>query len=481
VNIPSDNIRGVAGAVIVFDEPNGAGSGFTIDSWERVARDLGSRSTVGVNNNVVLGANTTRQLTNGFVYKFNSLGSGYTESPVVTITDPTAENVYAEAHLDYAITGLTIGTAGAGLAANEVFDLVYDEVYDSADNATGTRLAQVISNGALTVSVDGGVLNQDSVNNALADAIENGDFAFDADNLAALSDNARNLRLVSQGGTTEAVIDVSAMKSRIRAIAFQGDNFTNPSFAFTGGGSTNQASLEISQFQTQWTFALNNENIEAYSSIPGISFNFSGAALNPNVSNSQNVDIFDLDDNYVTTTNIVNRLEVNGDGEVVYQDAAENNRTNFSSTEAPTAVIVNPQAGIAPNANLTVNANGEVSAININNFGSTLNGSNTGYTSRLNAVILPAADGAPGEGAEINTGTGVFNPDGTYRWNGNANITEGGSGYLQDLNQENNRIGLGQRGFSTSAGSINNSITLNEGQTFRQDIDYGTGNKIGSF
>jgi hypothetical protein len=358
---------------------------------------------------------------------------------------------------------------------------VYDEVYDSADNATGTRLAQVISNGALTVSVDGGVLNQDSVNNALADAIENGDFAFDADNLAALSDNARNLRLVSQGGTTEAVIDVSAMKSRIRAIAFQGDNFTNPSFAFTGGGSTNQASLEISQFQTQWTFALNNENIEAYSSIPGISFNFSGAALNPNVSNSQNVDIFDLDDNYVTTTNIVNRLEVNGDGEVVYQDAAENNRTNFSSTEAPTAVIVNPQAGIAPNANLTVNANGEVSAININNFGSTLNGSNTGYTSRLNAVILPAADGAPGEGAEINTGTGVFNPDGTYRWNGNANITEGGSGYLQDLNQENNRIGLGQRGFSTSAGSINNSITLNEGQTFRQDIDYGTGNKIGSF
>ncbi|WP_375580735.1 carboxypeptidase-like regulatory domain-containing protein [Marivirga tractuosa] len=157
-NSGSDNIRGVSGAIITFDEPNGGGTGFAIDSWERVPRDLSAS----------VGSNTTLTNQGNFLYKFTALGSGYTESPVVTITDATADVKYAEAHLDLAINDLTVAEAGVGLGAGSWFDLVYDEVYDSADNETGTNEGQIWDTFTLYVNANGsGVITQDSVDVAL--------------------------------------------------------------------------------------------------------------------------------------------------------------------------------------------------------------------------------------------------------------------------------------------------------------------------
>jgi len=472
-NSGSDFIRGVDGAIIMFDEPNGGGTGFTLDSWAKVPRDIGSS----------VGNNTTLTDNGSYLYKFTDLGSGYTESPEVAVDDPTADVTYAEAHIEFAIMeeGLTVSEAGAGLGAGSWFDLRYDEKYDSADNEVGTNEGQLWDSFTLYVNANGsGEIVQDSVNAAIEEAIESEDQYFDQDDLDALNDYATNIRLVSQGGTTQAVLDLTAAKSRVVAMAFNGENFTEPSFTFSGGGGASQANLTISDFETKWTFALNNENITAYSSVPGIFFEFTSASLTPTNFQSSTLDILDLDGNFDFTDGITDRLEVNTNGEVVYQDALEDNRTNFFSATMPNPVITNPQGGVAPTADVNINTNGEVTGINdTNNEGTADNFSNTGYNSRIAAEIMPAADGAPGSGAMIELTGGSFNGDGTYRWNGGFQIKEGGSGYLQDLNQQN--LGTGQQGFFMSSGSIFSNRNLDEGQTLRLDINYGTGNKVGNF
>ncbi|WP_375580736.1 hypothetical protein ABWH96_06890 [Marivirga tractuosa] len=263
-------------------------------------------------------------------------------------------------------------------------------------------------------------------------------------------------------------------------MAFNGENFTEPSFTFTGGGGASQAVVEISKFETKWTFELNNSNITPYSSIPGIFFEYNPADLTPQNLQSGTLDILDLDGNFDFTDGITNRLEVNEAGEIVYQDALEDNRTNFFSAIEPNPVITNPQGGVAPTANVNINNNGEVTGINdTNNEGTADNFSNTGYTTPITAEILPAADGAPGTGAIIALTGGEYNGDGTYRWNGAFQMAENGTGYLQDLNQQN--LGNGQQGFSMSSGNTFTNRNLDQGQTFRLDINYGTGDKVGNF
>ncbi|WNB18464.1 carboxypeptidase-like regulatory domain-containing protein [Marivirga arenosa] len=478
-NSGSDNIRAINGAIVVFDEPNGGGSGFVIDSWARVPRDFGFTA---------IGNNTTKTDGGSFVYQFTSLGSGYVESPLVTITDPNAgaENLYAEAHLDFAINGLTLSQAGSGFPADTDidFDFRYDSpFYDATEDDVDTTENIFVAGSILSVRTNAaGAITADSVAAALAQAIEDEDNWFDQDDLNFINNAAVNLRLQTGGAVptaNDAILDITSMKSRIRAMAFQGDNLTNPSFTFSGGGATAQAVIDISAFETRWTFALNNDNVEPYSSVPGISFDYFNANINPQEFNSTQVRVLDLEGNFQTTASIQSRLEVDADGDIVYQDAVENNETNFFAANMPSAVIVNPQAGVAPTGTVAINNNGEVTGVNISNFGTSTNGSNTGYTEKFGAMIMVAAEGAPGSGAEIVLGNGIFNADGTYQWFGGRTITENGTGYLQDLNQQN--AGNGQQGFFVSSGNINSTRNLNEGQNFVLDINYGTGNKVGNF
>ncbi|WMN07313.1 hypothetical protein QYS48_28465 [Marivirga arenosa] len=478
-NSSSDNIRSINGAIVMVDEPNGGGDGFVIDSWARVPRDFGFTA---------VGNNTTKTDGGSFVYQFTSLGSGYVESPLVTITDPNtgAENLYAEAHLDFAINGLTLSQAGSGFPADTDidFDFRYDSpFYDATEDDVDTTENILVAGSILTVTTNAsGEITAAAVQQALEQAIENEDNWFDQDDLNFINNAAVNLRLQTGGAVptaNDAILDITSMKSRIRAMAFQGDNLTNPSFTFSGGGATAQAVIDISAFETRWTFALNNEDTEAYSSVPGISFEYFNADVNPTEFSTTSVRVLDLEGNFQTTASIQSRLEVDANGDIVYQDALENNETNFFAAVMPNAVIVNPQAGVAPTLGVNINTNGEVSGIFTNNFGTATNGSNTGYTEKFGGMIMPAAEGAPGTGATFDFGTGAFNADGTYRWGGGLTLTENGSGYLQDLNQQN--LGNGQQGFFVSSGSIFTTRNLNEGQNFVLDINYGTGNKIGNF
>ncbi len=445
----------VEGVRVVFDTPNAGGSGFALNNFQRVPRDQGY--TVGVP--------TTKSDQGSEVWQFTSLGSGYIASPAVTITDATATNTYAEAHLAIAITGLSLSDAGSGYAASTTyfFDLTYDEIFDNGDGTTGTNTDVVENFSTIGIETDGsGVFTTANINAALADAIDNGFDYFDANDLESIGDNVSNLRLINSDETTDAIIDISSAEGRISNFFFTGENFTNPSFAFSGGGGSSQAAVTV-EWASQWAFDLDNTNTTAYSALPSISFEFFDADVPTDVFTSSNVQVYDIDGNFITTTALVNQLTLNGAGEVIADDATVSFRTSSLSIIEPNPIVQDPQPGTTAEARANINSDGQVTSITSINNGS-------GYTNEFGATIEPSADGAPGSGATVILTGGSFNTDGTFSWFGGSTVTNQGSEYLQDLNLINDNGGT--RGFSTGDRT---DIRLNEGDTYIFNIDYGTG------
>lgn len=171
-----------------------------------------------------------------------------------------------------------------------------------------------------------------------------------------------------------------------------------------------------------------------------------------------------------TLGDLKSQLTTDDDGNVVWVDQAVKYITGRSSMEPQIYFNESLQPFMAM-ANVQLNADGEVSGLSVPNTG--VNGPlnyyesyGIGYSKPFGVTIEPTIAGLPGTGAMINLdGRGYFATPTYYQWNSTNNIVvNGGSGYLQNVNQ------TGKVNFSG-----NGTMNVSAGGTYVNDVMYGTG------
>ena len=472
----ADNIPTVPGARVVFDAPSAAGEGFTFGSFAREGRAI-QTFTLNANSTTIT---QPYEPSSDIITQVTNRGAGYFNSPTVTITDAgSGTGAYAEAWIELAISGLTLNDAGSGYAANTTysFNLVYDEI-----DQNGTNPNQVWDTNVIDIDTDGsGVFQTSAITTALTNAMDNADQYFDVANLEQISDNISNLRLVNSSATTDAIIDVSAATGRVYYIrVFDGGNdYTMPSFAFSGGGATTQAAMDILEFGTQWTFDVDNTGVTSPYTFPPTNVYFeynnitTGSAGVSSSSNGQNVE-----DGQNST--LVNLLKADGSGNLQFIDPTASYRTSFYASSTPIVRVEETEA--IPAARFIrpyeINTEGQVTGMSTGGWATDFTSSNgSGYSSQFNVTVEPSATGAPGSGAIIALTGGTNQANGEYQWGGSYLVQNGGSGYLIDLNVHNGNVVSGDNRIYYNAGGDVTNVELKAGTTHVVDIRYGTGDK----
>ncbi|ELR68439.1 hypothetical protein C900_00360 [Fulvivirga imtechensis AK7] len=448
-------IPNVAGAYAQFPTPPSAGRGLSL-TFERIGESLNNEFDWDIYDNV-----TSKYDAGGVIYQVTSFGNGYTSSPSVTITDATGTGAYAEAYIHFAIDGLTISDAGSGFAANSTitFDLFYDEVLP--DGTTNDDVYK--SGGILQVETDGsGAITQAAVNTALAEAISNEDVYFDSQSPQVIFDRVGAIKLISQTGTTNAILDVTST-SFGQVYEFDlvdgGDNYTNPSISFSGGGATSQAVMNVLAFETAWTIQLDNSgNTSDYTMLPeAVLYEYTPA------NNGASSQLSDLSYKMPSVgamvfDNFMDFLDVSA-GDVIFEDQTATYRTFYQSAVEPRPIV--EEINVEPAyALVNIGSEGQVTSLYSINTGD-------GYDQKFDVTIM-TIDGAPGSGAAIDLyGFTSASSASEVSWNGNYLITDGGSGYLQNLNMDN------YVPYSTNGTSVN----VKTGETYVRNINYGTGDR----
>lgn len=404
------------------------------------------------------------------IIQVTNRGSGYVNSPQMVITDASGSEAGAEAHIEFAITGLTIAEAGTLFPASTPvqFDLIYDVPFNTFVDGVldvDTTLNTTDLVGALIITTDAaGAFTQDAVDAALATAISNGDARFDPDNLYQTTEWISNLRLVASGIGDDAVITVSSSIGQIYRIdiATGGGGYTDPSFSFSGGGASTQANIDILEFGTTWLVTLDNSGVTTpYTILPSnIQFEYLDVStgerdvlLANNLSDSDGAD----------QGTILSLLEVSG-GNIQFTDQLTTFATSDFSAQEPNTIIAEPRSTIAAvDVNgITLDDNGGITSYTL---GSITVGE--GYTSQFGVTVEPAAVGAPGTGAIVELTGGTLLANGEFQWDTETtNLKDGGAGYLETLNQQD---------FQNYTGTFN--ATVMSGQTYLFNVIYGTGVK----
>lgn len=481
----TSNIPTIRGGIALFPAPPAPGAGFSLSTFARVPDainnfDLDSR----------FDALTRPEDEGDIILQLTSFGAGYTASPDVAITDATGTNGRVEAHVEFAIGGVTVTTAGVGYTANENVTM---DIFAERRITTGTSPNLVITTqdqliGSVVVIADAtGNLTQTEVNTAVAAEIAANTFGFDADdpiytttagivrqsdNDVDDSDEMETLRVDFTSGTPSTAPAGTATVSvgrLLRVGLFEaGQDYTNPTFAFSGGGGTTQAALSVLEYASQWTFALDNTSSAGYDNLPNdIYFEYQIAGLTPTVSNTDggtnDVEEFINGVSGGSFDFISDQiLMVNGSGGIAYTDQAATYQTTFVSVQAP-AIKVIERTTTPAQARVNINSEGEVTSLS--NF---TNGD--GYAAEFEVTIEPSIVGAPGSGAMADLINGTFSTD-EYQWFGGVNIITGGSGFIEDLNQQNDINGAESFQFITGSSSID----VRTGDVISVNINYGTG------
>ncbi|WP_435622536.1 hypothetical protein [Flagellimonas sp.] len=488
-----DGVPYIPGAIWTFPEPPAAGRGFDF-TFERLGRPI-TTGTFGMGN-----FQEPAEIFGGgiddIIVQNTSMGQGYTNSPQLTIEDPTGSGATAEAHIAFAITGLTLTDPGSGFLADEnvVFSLRYDEI----ENVIVDGVVQLnISNNVLeladifTVTTnDAGEITPEAVETALAEAIADEVVGFNPEQLRPSPDWMANLRLVSnaQGQMTDAVIEVSSAISQVYQfrIVDAGEGYTDPSFVFShevigidmdgdeeeptviasGAEPIAPSNIDVLQFGTRWKMFPDNSGVtELYTLLPGdIDYEYVPVNTGNQVPFTEN-EISDA--NFNKDVNLLNALEV-VDGHIQYIDQiTEFYATDYRSHMMPRAIIEEPRS---LKARVEIDWIGVDDNGGITSFDDDVEEYGEGYTEQFSVTVEPAAVGAPGTGALVNITDGEFAASGEYQWDGDYEIKTVGSGYLQELNVQN------YAGFNGTFGEGDSQLVF-PGQTYFFNIQYGTGDK----
>ncbi|WP_435622535.1 carboxypeptidase-like regulatory domain-containing protein [Flagellimonas sp.] len=495
-----DGVPYVPGAIWTFDQPEAAGQGFDF-----TYTPLGRNIEDGVYD---LEDFLTPDYMNDYeIIRTTSLGSGYTNAPLLTFDDQTGSGAYGWGNIEIAIDGLTLDVAGAQLPPNDndLFALVYDVVRPTLDENGNIVLVTEVSGGGeaifLTISTnEGGGISQTAVDEALSDAIAQGFTGFEPNDLFQLKEIdgfITNLRFISNNGNPQAEILVSSMAvGRVYEFVVDdgGEGYTDPTFVFShpenglvmvdeddidndgdntdlvsldsrGSGPMAHANINVDQFATRWIMTPDNSGVTVpYTTLPSdLDYEYENVDPDGNSFNT-NDHISDADFGNPQGS-LLGALEVDANGHIQFIDQiTELFATDEFSASMPRTLIEEPQA-VAARVDIDwigVDDNGGITSYDddVEEYGA-------GYTEQFTVTVEPAAVGAPGTDALVNLTDGQFTESGEYEWDGDYEIKAGGSGYLQELNVQN---------FKGYSGDDFNQQVF-PGETYFFNIEYGTGDK----
>lgn len=442
----TDFIPTVPGARIVFDQPESAGGeGFTL-ALTKQGRPLPQVSF----------SSSTPQINNFMINQFTNRGSGYVASPKVSVSDPTGSGAYVRADIRVnSITGATLTNAGTGYMANVDYFFALEIDYTDADDNISKLMYDP---NVIIVPTDGtGKFTQAAIDNAIANAT--GDFF---DNPQNLFFDIVEIRLVNtNSGNGDAAYTVTAADSEVFQIQIVdgGEGYTDPSFTFDSGS----AAITTHAFGARWSYDVDNSGVtEPYTLLPkSISLFYEPVSLGSVGESGTGISI--------------SEFTVDSDGNVQFFDPLDDiHITGFYSANMPRIVVVEPESTPASwyiHA-FAINDDGGIDEISdySNELFDFSHSNGDGYTDVFGATIVPSIEGAPGSGATIELTSADFLSSGEYQWYGGFIITNKGSGYLKNLNIQENSIPYNLSGDVTN-------VTLLEGTTHVVNINYGTGHK----
>ncbi len=426
----------VAGAKIVAPAPPAAGRGFRF-TYTAQPRSLGTGTI----------SNTTNQNIGGITYKISSRGSGYTSTPQVAVGTP-ANLATAEATLRAAVSAITVTSVGTNYSN---FTVTLNKV-GPAPGFVVTPL------GNYTVFQTAGPLPT-----TIDPALFANQFNFGVNNPSLnIADVSSFTVTLSGNGTGGAITGVVSTALDRVVINNGGVNFTAaPTFTITGGGSTNQATIQVVDFPVQWNASFDNSgNTTPYPVVPSQMYlRFPATAVSGSFDNTFPFDLAPSGGvGAIESFNnsILNLVTVNA-GQIVNRNPGTVLRTSNSWSVAPELIVVD-NVPVTATGSVNINSLGAVTGVNIFNTGAN-------YNTPWQFTISPTIAGAPGTGAQV-LNAHAFNANtGIYSWNGTS-ILFGGADYLQNLNRKNADSGSNLSG---------NLPTLQSGKEYIFDIRYGTG------
>jgi len=459
------NIPAIPGAMAVFANPPAAGSGLDkayIFSATGYARNL-QFSTQSFTSQ------STTFTTGNATYQFDRGTGNFSSSPIVTLSGggATTQGVL-KTTLSGVFSNFSSIVAGTGYTGNITLTFQYTNGAGAIVKIADYIFANVTGSLPLTTTID-----PTSPNYNLIGTTAYGTTTFNGDNTAnfTTATDVQSFSVVSSGtgGTTSAGA-TPVFSSQVAGIFVtnQGAGYTSaPTIsAFTGGGSPAALPiLKILDFGFQWPFTFDNTKItSAYSVLPqNIQLNVASSTAFP-ISNTFSTSI--TDQNGATNT-LLGALAISGTT-ITLNDPAGGVlalRTTLYSASAPSVVITDITPSVAKMTTLTISGPTASPAGAITAVGGITAG--VGYNTIYGVTIQPTVAGAPGSGATVLLTGFTHGASGAQTWGGAATITNQGSGYLQNLNMP-----VGGAAFAISQ---SNPLTVQTGQTYTVNIDYGTG------
>jgi|GEM_PF-3216425 len=459
------NIPAIPGAMAVFANPPAVGSGLDkayIFSATGYARNLQF-------SNQSFTSQSTTFTTGNATYQFDRGTGNFSSSPIVTLSGggATTQGVL-KTTLSGVFSNFSSIVAGTGYTGNITLTFQYTNGAGAIVKIADYIFANVTGSLPLTTTID-----PTSPNYNLIGTTAYGSTTFNGDNTAnfTTATDVQSFSVVSSGtgGTTSAGA-TPVFSSQVAGIFVtnQGAGYTSaPTIsAFTGGGSpAAQPVLKLLDFGFQWPFTFDNTKItSAYSVLPqNIQLNVASSAAFP-ISNTFSTSV--TDQNGATNT-LLGALTISGTT-ITLNDPSGGVlalRTTLYSATAPSVVITDITPSVAKMTTLTISGPTASPAGAITAVGGITAG--VGYNTIYGVTIQPTVAGAPGSGATVLLTGFTHGTNGAQTWGGAATITNQGSGYLQNLN-----IPVGGAAFAITQ---SNPLTVQTGQTYTVNIDYGTG------
>jgi hypothetical protein len=463
----SNAIPQIPGAMAVFTAatppPPGRGFGAT---FAPIARSLG-QGTISANGNTTINFNT---------YNFVLRGRGYTSSPSVSITGGSGSGALATASLRGFIASAQVSNGGTGYTANTDYDIVFTYTDGTGTpneinriNVTSTP-AGVLPVGTLTLPnaygfAGGSMFATGQGTQGFGVRVsDNNNF-----NVATATSNA------SITFTTETEVDQVV-------ITDGGTGFLSaPTIAFSGGGTSTQASISVPAYRSQYTVTLSpaSATTTPYKLLPAqLVFSFPSNAVDGLMVESPAI-VDRLSSNLSAVAQNVTLLsQIVTDGtNITALNPQHTFRTDQFWTNQPTLGVIDQTLERAV-ANVTISDAGEVTSIvdptddvtSINDLypDASLTVEGNGYDALSVAIMPTITPGAPGSGASFGLDLSQDVSTKEVTWSGASLQISAGSGYLKNLNRATSNIA-----YTPEA-----SPRVVTGQTYTININAGHGVRV---
>ncbi|MGK7393445.1 MAG: carboxypeptidase-like regulatory domain-containing protein [Candidatus Cyclobacteriaceae bacterium M3_2C_046] len=474
-SVDESDIPEVSGAKAVFPEPTATGGTGLAFNVAKLAAGLGMwTDTNPLGENDYNGG--TAEV--GYDYQLLTRGADYETSPTITLAGGEGTGAEILASLEGYFSSLTLTDAGEGYTASSNG---WAYIYFDGINDDGDTIQNYVNQVQITTDADGKVEAF-----GLADLWSSEGDPNNTNPILTHDYGDEGYRVIKWyvevdgpgAPTTDATASVD-VDMKIDAIKMYkgGSGYTSaPTVTFSGGGASEQATFEFSDFETHWVVSLDNTNSEGYTMLPAdIYYEYFPEDGDPDTDD----DIYPVEAGEVQSSeNIEELLEVEGDS-IAWKIPAKTYVTQTKSTEAPNFIVVD-QTSFPAMMGVEVTDGKVTDLFRYNNNDTNSDGYydayGNGYGSPFSVQIMPAFNGAPGSGAKIKLLFGDVFDSGEYQWDGDYEILNPGSGYLENLNVAS------KENFNTSSISSSGAgeyyVEVSPGETITVEINYGTGEQL---